>query len=642
MAERIYTPELPSGIEQADIYVEPVAGISDDFIRGVDISSIIAQEAAGVKYYSEAGVEEDIFKILSDSGVNYIRVRVWNDPYDEKGRGYGGGNCDVEKAAEIGRRAAEYGMKLLVDFHYSDFWADPSKQMAPKAWKNMSVEQKADAAYSFTYDALKTILDAGADVGMVQLGNETNKGMSGETKWSAISKIVTKGHEAVDKIEKKYNREILVALHFTNPEDVNGINTLLRKLDNEKTDYDVFAFSYYPYWHGTLENLTELMKKISTTLNKKVMVAETSYMYTLEDGDGSGNSCSEKDLTRAYAATVQSQANAVRDVCAAVAAVGDAGLGVFYWEPAWIPVNVYRYGEPGAEEALSANKKAWEELGAGWASSYAGDYDPNDAGIYYGGSSWDNQALFDFNGKALPSLSVFKYLKYGASCETKIDFVRNFVKNINPGAELKMPETVEVNYNNRSLNGPAEITWDAADLAKVDNNAVGEYPVKGYFKDGTEVVCTVQVAKVNWVKNASFEEANAGEWQYEFTGDPVLDFQKKETDAYTGEMSLHYWRNSAVAFKAYQTITGLDDGKYYLSAYAQGGDSGSSPQMYLYAVSGDKEYTCNYTVTGWCNWVKPEIPVIEVVGGTVTIGVSVDAGTGAWGTFDDFYLCKLD
>lgn len=642
VAERIYTPVLPTGVEEADIYVEPVAGITEDFIRGVDISTVLAEEASGVKYYNAQGECEDIFKILADSGVNYVRVRVWNDPYDKNGNSYGGGNCDVDNAAEIGRRAAQYGMKLLVDFHYSDFWADPSKQMCPKAWVGMTADEKADAAYDFTYDALKKIMDAGADIGMVQLGNETNKGMSGETKWSEISKIVAKGHAAVDKIEKKYGTEILVALHFTNPEDNAGIKTLLRKLTNSNVDYDVFAISYYPYWHGTLQNLTNVLSDVAKTYGKKVMVAETSYMYTLDDGDGNGNSVGEKDVNKNYAPTVQSQANAFRDVCQAVADVGEAGLGVFYWEPAWVPVNVYDYTAPDAASVLAANKKAWEEFGSGWASSYATEYDPNDAGVYYGGSAWDNQAMFDFNGKALPSLSVFKYLQYGATCGTSIDFVSDFVKNINPGAELKMPETVDVHYNNRSLNGPAKVTWDKADLAKVDTNKVGEYPVKGYFEDGTSVTCTVQVAKVNWVKNASFEESNYSMWKFIFTGDSVLDFQNKETDAYTGEMSMHYWRNSDVSFKAEQTITGLEDGKYYLSCYVQGGDSGANPNMYMYAVSGDKEYKAPFTVSGWVEWKHPEIQSFDVVGGTVTIGVSVDAGTGAWGTFDDFYLCRLD
>lgn len=637
-----YQAKLPTGVEEAAIFVEPVEGISDDFIRGVDISSILSEEQSGVKYYNEDGVEEDIFKILADSGVNYVRVRVWNDPYDANGNGYGGGNCDAEKAADIGKRAAQYGMKLMVDFHYSDFWSDPSKQMCPKAWEGMTSDEKAEAAYKFTYDSLKTILDAGSDVGIVQLGNETNKGMSGETKWADISKIVAKGREAVNKLSKKYKQEMLVALHFTNPEDKDGINSLLRKLESFKVEYDIFAFSYYPYWHGTLDNLTELMKKISTTCGKKVMVAETSYMYTLEDGDGHANSCGEKDLNKNYAPTIQSQANEVRDVCAAVASVGEAGLGVFYWEPAWIPVNEYNYEEAGADSVLKANKEAWEKYGSGWASSYAKEYDPGDAGVYYGGSAWDNQAMFDFNGKALPSLSVFKYLKYGTTCAPAIDFVTDFVKNINPDAELVMPETVDVHYNDRKLNGPAKVTWDSAMLARVDNHTVGEYPVTGYFEDGTTVNCTVQVAKVNWVKNPSFEDSDRSMWEFVFTGDPVLDFQQKESDATTGEWAMHYWRNSAVSFKAQQTITGLEDGMYYLSANIQGGDSGSSPNMYLYAVSDAGEFKTPYTVNGWCEWQHPEIQAFEVKGGSVTIGVSVEAGTGAWGTFDDFYLCRLD
>ena len=138
--ESTYKAELPTASEQADIFVAPVEGLSEDFIKGMDISTVIAQEESGVKYYNEDGEEEDLFKILADSGINYIRVRVWNNPYDEDGNGYGGGNNDVEKAAKIGKRAAKYGMKLLVDFHYSDFWADPNKQYAPVEWKDKTVE----------------------------------------------------------------------------------------------------------------------------------------------------------------------------------------------------------------------------------------------------------------------------------------------------------------------------------------------------------------------------------------------------------------------------------------------------------------------------------------------------------------------
>lgn len=121
-----------------------------EVIKGVDISSIISVENAGIEFYNDFGNKQDIFKTLSEKGVNYIRVRVWNNPATQDGHSYGGGKCDVNNAAEIGRRAAEYNIKLLVDFQYSDFWADPGKQTPPKAWKSYSHEQKKQAIYDYT------------------------------------------------------------------------------------------------------------------------------------------------------------------------------------------------------------------------------------------------------------------------------------------------------------------------------------------------------------------------------------------------------------------------------------------------------------------------------------------------------------
>ena len=170
------TTEEPAEAEEewSDVFVEPVAGISDDFIRGMDASAVLSVEKSGAKYYGYDGKEQDVFETLAESGVNYIRLRVWNDPYDENGNGYGGGDNDVATAIELGKRATQYGMKVNIDFHYSDFWADPKRQHAPKAWEGMSADEKADALYDFTKESLTQILDAGVDVGMVQVGNEIN------------------------------------------------------------------------------------------------------------------------------------------------------------------------------------------------------------------------------------------------------------------------------------------------------------------------------------------------------------------------------------------------------------------------------------------------------------------------------------
>ncbi|MGX7077190.1 glycosyl hydrolase 53 family protein [Globicatella sanguinis] len=383
-----------------DFYVEKVEDLPDDFIKGVDISTLIAQEQSGVKYYDLNGKEVDLIDYLAQNSVNYIRIRVWNNPYDSDGNGYGGGNNDLEKAIEIGKRATEAGLNVLVDFHYSDFWADPGRQLAPKAWQEMTVDEKATALYEYTKDSLLKLKKAGVNVTMVQVGNETTgSGIAGE-KGIEKYQLFKEGSRAIREIDPG----IQIALHFTNPEKTDTILNFAKGLSDYAIDYDVFATSYYSYWHGKLENLTHVLQQISQNYNKKTLIAETSYAYTLEDGDGHGNvigSTSDTDLG-GYEATVQGQTNNIRDVIDAANKAG--ALGIFYWEPAWVPV-----GKPNWEQ----NLPIWEKYGSGWASSHAIEYDSNVTESTYGGSAWDNQALFDFNGKALPSIKVFELVNNG-------------------------------------------------------------------------------------------------------------------------------------------------------------------------------------------------------------------------------------
>ena len=206
--------ETAGKMPEGEIYIEPVEGISDDFIRGMDASSVLVEENSGVKYYNFDGEEQDVFQTLAEGGINYIRLRVWNDPFDENGNGYGGGNNDVATAVALGKRATAYGMKVCFDFHYSDFWADPKRQHAPKAWEGMDVTQKCDALYDFTKESLTEILDAGVDVGMVQVGNEINNGMSGETKLENVTQLLHAGCRGVREISEKYEKDISIAIHY--------------------------------------------------------------------------------------------------------------------------------------------------------------------------------------------------------------------------------------------------------------------------------------------------------------------------------------------------------------------------------------------------------------------------------------------
>jgi len=626
-----YEPVLPTASEEAEIYVEKIDGLSEDFIKGVDISTVIVEEKSGVVYYNKEGEVQDIFKTLADAGVNYIRVRVWNDPYDKNGMGYGGGNNDVATAAEIGRRAAMYGMKLSVDFHYSDFWADPAKQFSPKEWAHYTIEDKKAAIYEFTKTSLKTILDAGADIGMVQIGNEINNGMSGETEEERLMGMLSQASKGVRDFAKEQGQDIKIAVHYTNIEDKNNILNLAKKLETNGIDYDIFGVSYYVFWHGTMENLTSVLQDITEKYGKETCVMETSYAYTLEDGDGCANSVGETDLAAGYSATVQSQANCIRDVMEATHKGG--GLGVFYWEPAWIPVGT---------DAV-ANAKIWEEYGSGWASSYAAKYDPNDAGKYFGGSAWDNQALFDFKGHPLPSLDVFKYVNYGATCEAKIDYIEETVVKINISEPLIMPDTVSAVFNDPSLSGGVPVTWNEEQTVTIDTSVDGEYVVDGVLEDGTEVSCTVIVANVNWLENPSFEEKNETMWKVEYEGEKnPTDVQTKSADAFSGENSFHFWSESEQIFTVSQTVSGLAPGNYTINTNIQGGDVGSSAVIYLYAVVDGQEYRSdNVTLTGWVQWQTPEIKDIPIVEGQdITIGVSVRCAAKGWGTMDDFYLYK--
>lgn len=225
---------------------------------------------------------------------------------------------------------------------------------------------------------------------------------------------MNEGSRAVRYVADTMEKEILVALHFTDISE-SRYRSIASTLKDRQVDYDVFATSYYPFWHGTAENMADTMKIIAEEYGKKVMVAETSYVYTLEDGDGHSQSVGkDSGLPLDYDVSVQGQADAVASVIQSMADIGEAGIGVFYWEPAWIPVQLYKKDLKNHKKVLRENKKIWEEKGSGWASRAAGSYDANDAGKWYGGSSWDNQALFDFKGHPLKSLLVFKYVFTGA------------------------------------------------------------------------------------------------------------------------------------------------------------------------------------------------------------------------------------
>ena len=619
-------------LEGSSIYVKKVENLSDDFILGMDASSVLAEEASGVKYYNFDGQEQDVFRTLAESGVNYIRVRIWNDPYDARGNGYGGGNCDINTAIEIGRRATKYGMKLLVNFHYSDFWADPGKQMVPKAWAGMTIEEKTGALYQYTKESLEALKAAGVDVGMVQIGNETNGSMCGETTWFNIQYLMQAGSKAV----RESFPDALVAIHFANPEREGSYADYAKKLDYYAVDYDVFASSYYPYWHGTLENLTQVLTHVHETYGKKVMVMETSYAYTAEDTDFNGNTIGDGSaVTKSYPYTVQGQATCIRDVIETVAAI-PGSIGVVYWEGTWITVG---------RESWEKNHEKWEKYGSGWASSYAAGYDPHDAGKYYGGCAVDNQALFDADGHPLESLRIFNLVRYGNDAPLKADALEDVTLVSDIGKPIRLPETVNAIMNDGST-GAVAVTWDVteAELAAMANGGVAKYEVTG-IADGMTAKAFISVMEYNYLQNSSFESGDLTGWTLtDLAKADQLYVEDKLTDSLSGNFHMHFWSAAAgsVKFTLEQELSDLPAGSYKYSISIMGGDAGDS-DIYAYVkVNGQTVKTAPMTMTSYGSWDTASISGVACSeGDSITVGIYVQcqgSGNGAWGKIDDAAL----
>ena len=647
----------------ANISVKKISGLSDDFITGADVSSFLSLINSGAKFYDADGNEltnQGFFDLLASGGTNYIRLRVWNDPYDADGNGYGGGNNDLEAAKVMGQYATKAGMKVLIDFHFSDFWADPAKQQAPKAWSDMTHDEKLEAISKYTTESLKYLLDNGVDVGMVQIGNETTNGFCGETYksngWDKVSELFNSGCKAVRSVSAEYNKDIQIALHFTNPERGN-YPSIAKNLNTYGVDYDVFASSYYPYWHGTLSNLTSTLKTVADTYGKKVMVAETSWATTLEDGDGHDNTVrvgnnddnTSKEQLR-YDFSVQGQANEIAAVAQAVKNVGDSGIGLFYWEAAWIPVQ-YAYDEDGnvLSDVVESNKAAWEANGSGWASSYAGEYDADDAGKWYGGSAVDNQSWFGFDGKALDTVNIYKYIRTGTKAPKLVTSVTadDITATISTVNGITLPATVDVKYNDGTSES-APVVWNSEDVKTAKESGVGSYTVNGKYTitsdSGVEVendiTITVTVGYDNLLTNPGFESGLDG-WE---VSSAIINTKDAASNQRNGDGCAHFYTDKAGASATATQTVKLKAGKYALTGYIQGGGNGTSDVFSIKAIVGDETYTAAGELSGWKVWSNPTIDEIVITEDDTEVQVvlSIENTTaGVWGSFDDIALYRI-
>lgn len=377
---------LPPVPDRLGISVRPIPDLPADFIRGADVSMIAQIEAMGGRFRRDDGRIGDPFAILRDHGVNWIRLRLWNHPYlttatvidgiaYPAGTAVGGGNDDLRTVIGLARQAKALGLKVLLDFHYSDFWADPRHQRTPAAWAGLAAPQLERALAEYTAKVLREMRAAGAAPDMVQIGNEINNGMlwpvgrvtPGPRGYNELIRLLDSAARAVREADP--GAKIMIHIADNGTEAVEAFFDAV----SPHVDFDLIGLSYYPYWQGTIAELKATLDAVAARYDKPVVIAETAYAYTDRNADRTPNSFSGTDPSvGGFPVSVEGQATEIRDVMAALAEVPDhRGLGLFYWEPDWIPVK--------------------------------------GAGVMIGeGDVWENQAWWDFRGRPLASMWTYR------------------------------------------------------------------------------------------------------------------------------------------------------------------------------------------------------------------------------------------
>lgn len=337
------------------------------FYYGADLSYVNEMEDCGAIYKDKNGHVTDVYQIFKNEGANIIRIRLWHNPTWTN-------YSNLEDVKVSIQRAKSKGMRVLLDFHYSDTWADPNHQQIPAAWIDSINDTNALGIllYEYTYDTLNLLANQNLLPDMVQIGNEINPMIlqDGELQWpinwERNSHLINQGIQAVRDISIEKNKTIEIMLHIAQPE--NGLWWFEQALQNNVTDFDWIGLSYYPIWSTyTLDNVGNALNTLKNTYNKKIMVVETAYPFTMTDMDTANNILNEDAIIAGFPATQQGQLDYLNQLTTIIKNAG--GEGLIYWEPAWVSTGC---------------STLWGQ-----------------------GSHWDNATLFDHNNQATLGLTFY-------------------------------------------------------------------------------------------------------------------------------------------------------------------------------------------------------------------------------------------
>ncbi|WP_418638004.1 glycoside hydrolase family 53 protein [Winogradskyella sp.] len=345
-----------------DILDTPIA-----FYYGADLSYVNEMEDCGAIYKNSNGIEKDPYTIFKNEGANLIRLRLWHNPTWTN-------YSNLQDVKRSIMRAKSHNMKVLLDFHYSDTWTDPTQQQIPAAWINSinDTEALGNLLYNYTYNTLVELSNENLLPNIVQVGNEINSMILQDgdlvwpIDWNRNSHLINKGIEAVRTMANDKNETIEIMLHIAQPE--NGLWWFEQATANGIVDFDWIGLSYYPIWSDySLDDVQTPLTTLKNTYNKKLMIVETAYPFTLNNVDNANNILGTDALINGYPASKQGQLDYLNQLKLVIKNAG--GQGLVYWEPAWVSTDCSTL----------------------WAQ----------------GSHWDNATLFDNNNQATLGMKFY-------------------------------------------------------------------------------------------------------------------------------------------------------------------------------------------------------------------------------------------
>ena len=377
-----------------------------NFIKGVDVSTLLQIEDNG-GVFKENGIVKDPIEIFKDNHINYVRLKLWHTPTS--------GYNNIQKVLITAQRIKSNGLKFLLDFHYSDWWADPANQTKPVAWNGLTIQQLNDSIYYYTRNVISTLKLNGVLPDIVQIGNEIICGMlwndgriceqyNTQQQWQNFTGFLKEAIRGVNDAIA-FNDSVKIMIHIDRGGDNNGARWFYDGLQTYNVEYDIIGLSYYPWWQGTLNDLQNNLNDLAMRYGKDIIVVETAYPWTLGWNDNTTNIVGNSNqLLSGYPATVQGQKDFLIDLIDIIQNTSsEKGIGIFYWEPDWISTSTF-------------------------------------------GSPWENLALFDFSGELLSSISAFDTtLTDLANVEKFIDefyLFQNFPNPFNPTTKISWQSQV--------------------------------------------------------------------------------------------------------------------------------------------------------------------------------------------------------